>query len=290
MARPSINKYFIDVLGVTPRNSNWSWGAVDEANRRVFLRVWNDHFVSEDNVEYMQVDWDFDPNYRSAGINERRRHIELIKSGYEGYGVVCEPVFDREGGRHIGSFDEETLLRFGRIVPEEDGTVYAAIEELVPTYDVVTATSSDATIIRDLRTVIPGLSVQTTTQAVILARIGQGAFRRGLIEQWGSCAVTGCGVLAALKASHIKPWSHCDDSRERLDLNNGLLLIANLDALFDAGLIGFQDSGQMMVAALFPTREWKRLGLSSDMKLRKQPNRKMREYLAYHRELHGLGR
>ncbi|HET9245398.1 MAG TPA: HNH endonuclease signature motif containing protein, partial [Xanthobacteraceae bacterium] len=55
-------------------------------------------------------------------------------------------------------------------------------------------------------------------------------------------------VEAALRASHIKPWRESSD-RERLDPANGLLLTANLDALFNDGLIAFDDEGQMLVSA-----------------------------------------
>jgi len=40
-----------------------------------------------------------------------------------------------------------------------------------------------------------------------------------------------------LKASHIKAWKDCTSTQERLDSNNGLLLCANHDALFDQYLI-----------------------------------------------------
>ncbi len=45
-----------------------------------------------------------------------------------------------------------------------------------------------------------------------------------------------------LIASHIKPYSHCSDE-EQFDVNNGLLLSKNMDALFDKGWITFTDQG-----------------------------------------------
>lgn len=50
-----------------------------------------------------------------------------------------------------------------------------------------------------------------------------------------------------LRASHAKPWRHCSDS-ERLDPDNGLPLVATLDALFDAGLITFDAGGCMEIS------------------------------------------
>ena len=63
----------------------------------------------------------------------------------------------------------------------------------------------------------------TTKRSLVKARIGQGAFRKSLIDKWGSCAVTGLKVPSLLLASHIKPWSRSSDS-ERLEVNNGILL------------------------------------------------------------------
>lgn len=69
------------------------------------------------------------------------------------------------------------------------------------------------------------------------ARIGQGAFRRLLMEQRGCvCQLCNVSVPEVLRASHIKRWS---DSKpeEKVDIQNGLLLCANHDALFDRYMI-----------------------------------------------------
>jgi putative restriction endonuclease len=60
--------------------------------------------------------------------------------------------------------------------------------------------------------------------------------------------VTGISDAALLRASHIKPWSRCDSDAERLDVHNGLLLAAHLDAAFDKGLISFADDGTMLIS------------------------------------------
>ncbi|AXV74045.1 hypothetical protein CJO75_12625 [Ralstonia solanacearum] len=88
----------------------------------------------------------------------------------------------------------------------------------------------------------------TVCEALIKARLGQGKFRREVLARWGHrCAVTGCAVPQVLRASHAKPWRESSDN-ERLDPDNGLPLIATLDALFDSGLIGFDATGQMKVS------------------------------------------
>lgn len=122
----------------------------------------------------------------------------------------------------------------------------------------------------------------TSRSSVVTSRVGQDIFRKDLLRHWKSCAVTGCKVTAALRASHIKPWAACD-SKERLDPLNGLLLVASLDALFDAGLISFEDSGAIVISPRLLQDAWPALGVTSTMRLRK-PNSAHEPYLAYHRE------
>lgn len=84
----------------------------------------------------------------------------------------------------------------------------------------------------------------TERTAEVRQRIGQDVFREALIELWdGRCAVTGLALPAPLlRASHAKPWAIAND-QERLDPFNGLLLAVHLDALFDSGLMAFDDDG-----------------------------------------------
>ncbi len=75
-------------------------------------------------------------------------------------------------------------------------------------------------------------------------RVGQQKFREAMLEYWGgACAVTGVGLSEVLRASHAKPWAECASDAERLDVFNGFLLNANLDALFDRFLVSFDEHG-----------------------------------------------
>jgi len=122
----------------------------------------------------------------------------------------------------------------------------------------------------------------TTKEALIQARLGQGKFRADLMQIWNnSCAVTGCTVLKVLKASHIKPWRDSNNN-QRLDPNNGLLLTANLDALFDSGLISFENTGEMIISEQLSAREERRLGIPQ--RLRIAPNAAQCNYLEQHRQ------
>lgn len=102
----------------------------------------------------------------------------------------------------------------------------------------------------------------TTKQRLVDARLGQGRFRSHLEGHWdAACAVTGVRVRAILRASHIQPWA-ASDNEERLDPHNGLLLVANLDALFDRGLISFADDGTLLIGKGLPDDAVRELGLT----------------------------
>lgn len=100
------------------------------------------------------------------------------------------------------------------------------------------------------------------------------------MQVWGgACAVTGLTCNEVLRASHVKPWAD-STARERLDSHNGLLLSANLDALFDKGLITFDSAGQMQISPRL-TRQHQQT-LSLPMALRHPPSQQLAAYLDYH--------
>ena len=128
---------------------------------------------------------------------------------------------------------------------------------------------------------------ETTRTALISARIGQGEFRNKLMNFWGrKCAVTGIGIEELLVASHIKPWAESSNS-ERLDSFNGLLLSANLDRLFDKGMISFDHQGEILISQKISANDLKLLGFSAIHRLRVIDKRHV-PYLAHHRKKFGF--
>ena len=122
---------------------------------------------------------------------------------------------------------------------------------------------------------------ETEKEAIVKSRIGQGKFRKLLIEKWGACSVTNLSNLSLLKASHIKPWRACDNV-ERLDPNNGLLLHPSLDHLFDIGLITFDERGNIVISSLLSKVDLETLNVSSDMSLT-HLSQQTKGYLKYHK-------
>ena len=100
-------------------------------------------------------------------------------------------------------------------------------------------------------------------------RIGQDIFRDALMLFWdGACAVTGVRHPRLLRASHIIPWADCPTDAERLNVHNGLLLAAHLDAAFDAHLISFDRDGRIQFSPGLSSEDIDALGLNPDMCLR----------------------
>jgi len=124
----------------------------------------------------------------------------------------------------------------------------------------------------------------TEIECLVRQRVGQDTFRQALMDYWGrACAVSGIDLPEVLRASHAKPWAVCASDDERLDVFNGFLLSANLDALFDRGLITFDDSGRIVISPKIKPKQ--RIGLQLDDGLALRwlaPGHK--SYLAWHRE------
>ncbi len=124
----------------------------------------------------------------------------------------------------------------------------------------------------------------TEAERLVVQRVGQDVFRKGLLEYWdGRCAITGLAVPELLRASHIKPWADCATDAERLDVFNGLLLAPHLDAAFDLGFITVEDDGALSVWDALGTEPRRLLGLSSPVRVHGLTPQH-RTYLPWHRE------
>lgn len=121
---------------------------------------------------------------------------------------------------------------------------------------------------------------RTEIETLIKARLGQGSFRRKLLKLYPSCPLTGLDIEPLLIASHIKPWSVCNN-KERLCRFNGLMLAPNIDRLFDNGLITFDTDGTIKISPKIDPGNQKRLGIFPDMQLKIEPESE--KYFEYHR-------
>lgn len=135
--------------------------------------------------------------------------------------------------------------------------------------------------INRIKAKIEGLS-ETEKETVIHQRVGQGYFKELLLNKYDSkCALCAIKTIKILKASHIKPWSKSTD-KQKLDENNGLLLCAHHDALFDKYLLSFEDNGTPIISNLIPEEHFESLGIEQIACI--EVLEEMKPYLRWHRQ------
>lgn len=134
---------------------------------------------------------------------------------------------------------------------------------------------------------------ESTRLALVNARVGQGEFRSNVIKTWGNgerCALTFVDIREMLVASHIKAWSECASTNERLDGANGILLCAHIDKLFDRHLITFIKTGHRYLLKMHPSlnkSQLKALGINDGdelmtSRLDLEMHARFDEYLGHH--------
>ena len=123
---------------------------------------------------------------------------------------------------------------------------------------------------------------ETERKGLVTSRVGQGYYRQQIIERWeGRCPVSGVTITPLLIASHIVPWSQSNDE-EKLDVNNGILLSPNFDALFDRHLISFENDGSILISDKLTQEDREALGVVESIKI--SVSEGMISYLERHRE------
>lgn len=125
----------------------------------------------------------------------------------------------------------------------------------------------------------------TQRTAIINSRVGQGVFRHRIMKKYnGKCVITGINIEKCLIASHIKPWAVCNNE-ERLSENNGLLLSATYDKLFDSGLISFKENGHIIISNNINQYNRQLLNLSDDIQINLNDSIELKNNMEYHRDI-----
>ncbi|SDN62531.1 HNH endonuclease [Bacillus sp. OK048] len=122
---------------------------------------------------------------------------------------------------------------------------------------------------------------KTEKETIIKSRIGHSAFKKALLVIEKKCRICGVTDERFLVASHIKPWSE-SNNLERLDVNNGLLLCPNHDALFDKRYISFDETGQVMIKKSLDDTTKILLNINETMRI--GMNERQQNYMKWHRE------
>lgn len=126
---------------------------------------------------------------------------------------------------------------------------------------------------------------ETEREALVMARRGQGKFKRNVYQHEVRCRITGVDRIEHLIASHCKPWRDCESNEERLDGENGLLLTPSIDHLFDRGFISFEGNGRLLISEVAHKESLHRMGVPIDeVKNVGSFSEGQKQYLEYHRE------
>ena len=126
---------------------------------------------------------------------------------------------------------------------------------------------------------------ETEREAVILARRGQGIFKRNVLKMEQRCRITGVERVEHLVGSHCKPWRDCSSNQERLDGENGLLLTPSIDHLFDRGFISFENDGRLLISRVAHKESLRRMGVPVDTAHNVGGfSEGQKRYLDYHRD------
>jgi hypothetical protein len=107
----------LNYLQAPRHNTVWSWGSVRQSDGAVFLLVWTDETIMIDNKMYTRI---LDSSGQGHGYNERKSHIEKIKSGSPAYLIYCTARDPKVTPRTIKSFNKKTVFQGGDIRVADD--------------------------------------------------------------------------------------------------------------------------------------------------------------------------
>lgn len=202
------------------------------------------------------------------------RYSPLQSKGRGNQSVYLTEVPDRLASALVGLIGSEArMIVQGQYLHDEMQTDLAAP-------DVLLWEDHIAQSIRDAEDV-----PATEREALILARRGQGAFKRNVLKIEQRCRITGVDRIEHLVASHCKPWRSCKTNSERLDGENGLLLTPSIDHLFDKGFISFDDDGSLLLSGVAHKESLRKMGVPVNERYRVGGfSEGQKRYLQYHRE------
>lgn len=154
-------------------------------------------------------------------------------------------------------------------------------EDILKRFDNLGVSLEDTENIDELETELETLGLAGKERlAYIKVRVNQSVFREKLLQRYNNCCLCKVENTELLIASHIKPWSE-SYAKEKLDVENGLLLCPNHDALFDGGFISFDDDGKILISDRLTQMDKVVMNINPDMKIKLTEGNKV--YMEYHR-------
>jgi hypothetical protein len=101
-------------------------GAIDHRTNRVFLRLWDDKLKPGEERRVVIYRKEKPAYEKSRGYPERAKHVEAIKNGAQGFGVICRARDRQEKPRAIAGFEKDALVRLSAL-SEDPHSVSAQI-------------------------------------------------------------------------------------------------------------------------------------------------------------------
>jgi len=120
-------------------------------------------------------------------------------------------------------------------------------------------------------------------KTLVRARVGQGKYRKALLDLCPFCPITMISEDRILIASHIKPWVD-STNQEKIDPLNGFMFTPTFDFLFDKGYISFNDDKTILICSWLSNMTLSKLNISPGKKYPQLPIEGREEYLEYHRK------
>ena len=213
--------------------------------------------------EYTVIDTPSSLTLGSA-IHTLHAEVSLVNSNYLVYLTNAKPLLIKELQRDFSISDASIICES----IEDLAILFKRSAALARSLPNQAEQDFDATVETEMESLPDGIK-GTEVERLVRQRVGQDIYRKAMLEYWGdACAVTGVAIPEVLRASHALPWAECEADGQRLDVFNGFLLTANLDALFDRFLISFDKKGCIIISELISEYDRDRLGLSTDLRLR----------------------
>lgn len=137
-------------------------------------------------------------------------------------------------------------------------------------------------IIKKEEEAIDQIENETEKLTLFKARVGQGEYRKKLLQLCPFCPITLVSDDRLLIASHIKPWVASNDF-EKTDPKNGFMLTPTFDFLFDRGFLSFTDERRTILSPFLSNMTYSKLGISDNKLIQHLPTDGREIYLEYHR-------
>ncbi len=123
----------------------------------------------------------------------------------------------------------------------------------------------------------------TEKETIILARKGQGKFRKDILSKFHKCVITNIENPNLLIASHIKPW-RSSNNYERLSCENGLALSPLYDKLFDLGYISFDKNTRIIVSQKLSNSDIRNIDIDTEQIYLPSCSNEMKQNIEYHND------